>query len=288
MAPRRSSLSVPLRSLGALCVLCVSALLLAACVPYPGGGPDGPPTDDQAPSQIVGLNPGFSEQKSAHFDVFGYGQDDTQHTDDLAEAAYNRIMVDTGLYDFTPSGLYKIYIYGSQQEYQKKTGQPPWSNGTAVNGAIYTFSGPAMDSIIAYRMTHLIFDDYMGTTDPALRWVDEGLSVYEQDKAATAEGYHTGLFASVRAQLRTNPIPSDQLVTLAPATELQQGQADLWYAQVASMIRYMIERGGGNGFQQFLQGLHEGKQADQAIAAAFPGLWQNLANLAQQWQLSLQ
>ena len=273
----------------ALAVVVAAGLALAGCVPYPGQDGQGdaaPAAVDSPPGQFAGLDPGASDEQTLHFDVSGYGINETQQAADRAEAAYNRIMVDTNLYSFKPSGLYKIVIYGSPEEYRRKTGQPGWSGGVAVGNSIYTFAGPQLDMTVAHEMTHLIWYEYMGRLDPDQRWVNEGLAVYEEEKAAAEEGYRGDLYADINGLMRSQPIPMDQMIKLTPATERER-TVSVWYAESVSMVRFMIERGGRIGFSQFLASLHDGLNFDAAVAAGFPGQWHSLNDFDQAWQRSL-
>lgn len=232
------------------------------------------------------LDAGAAQQDSLHFTVRAYGAQDARQISEQAEAAYNRIMIDTNLYSFQPRGLYQIVVYGGQDEYQKKTGQPNWSGGVSVGNAIYSFMGPGLYQTIAHEMTHLIFFEYMGRVNIDHRWVNEGLAVYEEGKALGGGADRPDIFAVVRGRLRQQPIPMDQMIRLIPATE-REYTVNVWYAQAESMIRHMIERGGRIGFSQFLAALRDGRDFDAAVAASFPGVWRNLADFEQSWQRSL-
>jgi hypothetical protein len=266
-----------------------AAAALGACVPYPA---DQLPDDGRGNSQYgiiegayPGLDAGASELQGLHFKVHTYGAQVAQDTSAMCEAAYTRIMTDTGLYSFQPRGMYGIVVYGSQDEYRKKTGQPDWSAGVTVGNAIYTFYSPVLNGILSHEMTHLIWFEYMnGRLSDQQRWVNEGLAVYEEAKARN-HGYE--LFGSLLGTLRTAPIPIDQLMNLAPNTE-RAYDASLWYAESESLVRFMIERGGRIGFGQFLATVQQGQGYDAAIYAAYPGQWHTLGDFYNDWKRSLQ
>ncbi len=268
--------------------LLFSAAALAACVPYPA---DQIPDDGRGNSQYglvegayPGLDPGASELQGLHFKVKSYGAQVAQDTSDMCERSYARIMADTGLYSFSPRGMYAIVVYGSQDEYRKKTGQPDWSAGVTVGNAIYTFYSPVLDGVLSHEMTHLIWFEYMsGRLSDQQRWVNEGLAVYEEAKARN-RGYE--LFAGLLPALRSAPIPIDQLQNMAPNTE-RAYDVSLWYAESESLIRFMIERGGRIGFGQFLAAIRQGQSFDAAIDAAYPGRWRTLGAFYDDWKRSL-
>ena len=265
------------------------AAALSGCVPYPEGASA---PEDTASSAIVtapfgSLDPGASEQMSLHFKVHAYGADVARQISDQAEVYYQRIMVDTNLFSFMPSGLYQIVVYGSQDEYRRKTNQPAWSGGVSYGNSIYSFVGGQLNQTIAHEMTHLIFFEFMGRSDTNQRWVNEGLAVYEEAKAAGAANAPADLFYAIRSTLRVQPLTLDQMIHLVPASEKER-TVSLWYAESESLVQFMIERGGRLGFSQFLQGLKDGKNFDEAIGSGFVGVWRNLGDLYQTWQTSIQ
>ncbi len=273
---------------GPVVLLAVAAL--GACVPYPGELPDdgrGRSFTGIVEGAYPGLDAGYNETQALHFSVKAYGVDIVRSVADRAEEAYNRIMTDTGLYSFKPRGLYQIVVYGTQDEYRKKTGQPEWSAGVAVGNAIYTYGSPRLEGVLSHEMTHLIWFEFMGgRLVQEHRWINEGLAVFEEAKAVDPRG-GSALFASMHQTLRSSPIPMDQMMRLVPATE-RAYEVSLWYAQAENMVRFLIQRGGRIGFSQFLTAVRDGKNLDQAVSEGFPGQWRALEDFDLQWRRSLQ
>lgn len=270
--------------LGLACVL-----LASACIPYPGELPDdgrGRAYTGVMEGVYPGLEAGAQENSSLHFKVKAYGQSTVLDVSAVAEAAYTRIMTDTGLSSFMPRGLYQIVVYGSQDEFRKKTGQPDWSGGVAVGNAIYTYMSPRLEAVLSHEITHLIWFEFMGRVNPDHRWVNEGLAVLQENKALGSRG-QGDMFSAVRGTMRSQTIPMDQMIRLVPATE-RAYEVSLWYAQAESMVRFMIERGGRIGFSQFLNALRYDKSLDQAVAEGFPGSWRTLEELDRDWKRSMQ
>lgn len=277
-----------MRTLRTLAFPAAVAALAGACVPYPAELLPDDGRGSSLPQIVEGvyppLDPGANEQESLHFKVKAYGADTAKTVSESCEASYTRIMNDTGLYSFQPRGLYQIVVYGTQDEYRKKTGQPDWSSGVTVGNAIYTFYSPALDGVLAHEMTHVIWYEFMnGRLTDQQRWVNEGLAVYEEAKVRNRGNE---LFAGARVTLRSAAVPLDQLMNLAPNSE-RAYEASLWYAQAESMIRFMIERGGRIGFGQFLAAVRDGQGFDQAVYAGFPGQWRTLADFGTDWKRSL-
>ncbi|MDD5627600.1 MAG: peptidase MA family metallohydrolase [Elusimicrobia bacterium] len=240
-------------------------------------------------SPFAPLDPGSYEQVSLHFKVFAYGGDNARAVSSQAEGFYTTIMTDTNLFSFMPSGLYEIVVYASHEEYVRKTGQPDWSGGVAYGNCICSYNGPQLLQTIAHEMTHLIFIEYMGRPRRDLLWLNEGLAVYEQAKAASGGRAPADLFAGVRPRLRSQPLTMDEILGFVPLGE--RAGADqkvaLWYAECASLVQFMLERGGRIGFSQLLPALRDGKGFDEAIRSAYIGVWGDLAGLYRAWQAAL-
>jgi len=261
-------------------ILPAAALLLcAACVPLPQEeGVARPASSGIVAGDFQLLDPGANRQDSLHLRVHAYGADRAQAVSELAETLYSRVMTDTGLYSFVPRGLYPIVTYASREEYLRKTRLPEWSGGISVGNSIFVYEGPRMPGILAHEMTHLIFFEYMGRSDEALRWVNEGLAVYEEQEALRAQG-------GGGPSLPLRKLPFREMIGMAPLSE-NQGSAGEWYLQVGSVVRFLIERGGRVGFSEFLKALHDGRGADEAVRTGFPGVWGGLGALESSWQSS--
>lgn len=269
----------------------VLAAACAGCVSLPPGeaGHEPPGARVTPGDAFPGLDPGAKELASLHFNVRAYGSERAREAADLAESLYNRIMADTGLYSFKPPGLYSIVVYGGREEFLRKTGQPEWSAGLAAGNAVYGYDGPALAPVLAHEMTHLIFHEFMGPgrrDSPELRWINEGLAVYEEFSGSALGGAPSGWSPEQRYLLKSRPIPFDQMAALVPATERERA-VGLWYQQVGDVLRFLIERGGRNGVGQFLSALRRGRSQDEAIRESFPGLWGGLRELEAAWRAGL-
>jgi len=266
-----------------------AAAVLGGCIAYP---PELLENEKSGNSQYAliegaypGLDTGASEVDSLHFKVHAYGAAVAQQTSDACEQTYIRLLTDTGLYTYVPRGIFDVVVYGSQDEYRKKTGQPDWSAGTFIGVTIYTFYSPIVDGVVAHQLTHMIWLDYMGGRlgDPQ-RWINEGLAVYEDSKSRPRGG---DMFSGLLPALRTAPMPIDQLENMAPNTE-RAYDTSLWYAESVSLVAFMIEHGGRIGFGQFLTATQQGQPFDAAIYSAYPGQWHSLEDVFNAWKASLQ
>ena len=261
-----------------------AVILSAACVPYAGNfAINTSPVPIKAP--FLPLDPGAAHIDTLHFSVRAYGEQQAEAIGKEAELSYSQIMLDTNLMTFQ-SGLFHIVVYGSDQEYIQKTKQPAWSGGVTLGNAIYSFNGPELGQTIAHEMTHVIFYEYMKRMDSKQRWVNEGLAVYHQLKAAKNEGFFGDYFQNVRPIMIQNPIPMQQMIGIVPATERARS-VSIWYCEANSMIEFMIKKGGKIGFSIFIKDLRKNDDFDSAISNAFPQ-WNSLDSFYQDWKASLQ
>lgn len=58
---------------------------------------------------------------------------------------------------------------------------------------------------------------------------------------------------------------------------------NLYYAQSASLIGFLIEKYGINNFATFCRNLRDGKSVDEAIRSAYPYFFKNLEDLEKRW-----
>ncbi len=263
-----------------LCSLC-------ACVDLPPGTVPGA-GNAVAPVQspFKGLDPGYKTEETAHFKVDAYTSEDASLYAQECEQDYTRIMQDLGLYSFVPAEPYNVVMYRDAAEYHSKTGQPDWSGGATYGNALLLYESPTLTPIMAHEMTHLIFNDFMGLSQASqLRWINEGAAVYEETRADPSDAAQYQ--ARVNTTVAPNPIPFSQMVNLAPQDESQQN-VDRWYAQVGSVVGFMIRQGGSFNFSVFLTKLRSGESVDTAISETYGTMWHKLSDVENAWKLEIQ
>ena len=69
---------------------------------------------------------------------------------------------------------------------------------------------------------------------------------------------------------------------LIPASEKER-TVNTWYAQVGSVVSFMVETGGRFSFSIFLKELRRGQPLPQALQDGFAGKWRNLSDLEYGW-----
>ncbi|MBI5202212.1 MAG: hypothetical protein HY925_11540 [Elusimicrobia bacterium] len=257
----------------------LSAVLLSSgCVTIPEydyPGPGAPRSTTLTTGVFRDLDPGAKEESGLHFKVKAYGSTRAREILEQAEAQYQRIMNDSGLYSFSPRGLYEIVVYLNQDEFYKKTQFANWAAGVTVGNAIYVYDGPGLMPTLAHEMTHVIFHEYMRDTRTDLRWLNEGFAMYEESRALGGPG--------VTWPGSQEPFPFDQMTGLVPATERER-QVNLWYKQVGDLVGFMVERGGRVGMGQMFGILQNRGGIDEALRTGFPGVWTSMRDLEAAWR----
>ena len=271
MRPRRAALAL------------IAAAALGACVPYPD-----PPAEERGPSVgaliggFPGLGEGAKEVSSQHFVLTAYGEA-AQKLSESAEAGFTQLTQDAGIVTFLPLKPYKVVVYGSLEEYKRKTGMAEWSAGVVTQDGIYTYETDRAAGVLAHLTTEAVVLEYLnGRLTDQQRWVYLGLATYEEFKLLGRRPYD-----GFRPLLSSSPIPLDQLQNMAPVDE-REYETTVWYGEANGMVRWLIERGGKVNFAAFLGGLRDGLNFDAAVAAAYPGTWRTLADVYNDWQRNLQ
>ncbi len=249
------------------------------------------PVPDKAP--YGDLDPGSKSVETSRFLVRAYSSETAQAYASFCEDSYVRLMSDLGLYSFAPSSPYNIVVYADKAEFLAKTKQPEWSGGVAYGNAIHVYENASARGVIAHEIAHLVFKEFMGSSDfSQLAWLNEGIAVHAEKAAlpASADAYA----ARVAELVRPSPLSFTALAAMPPgAGQSRQGgdksgtSVEKWYAQAGSLVTFMIRAGGNFNFYLFLRKLKEGLPPDSAVAEAFAGSWRDLSDVYAAWRASL-
>jgi hypothetical protein len=268
----------------------VFLLFLPACADFvPLEPSDMPQPSQQKPSYrtIQGPDPGSGlPLTTLHFTVEGYGatvQDKAQ----VVEKIFGEIVNQTALYSFKPQENYRVVIYQSKEEFQRKTGQPDWSGGMKTGRGVFTYEQDDVDSVLAHEITHIIFGEFMEAEESKHRWLNEGLAMY-----IDAHFEHNRRYDDIEgewvARMRAEPplMRLDDILSFKPYSE-QDRAVRLWYSTSADFTAFLIKNGGAFNFSLFLKALKEGAPIDQALMQAYPGKYRTLAELYAVWRGTL-
>lgn len=228
----------------------------------------------------------WSQSKSSHFIVYykDAPEDFVDNVLDTAEDYYRDITVELG---FTRFGSWswdyrcKIYIYKDMDEYIKATGQPQWSSGVTSYQektiSTYPLAAGFFDTLLPHELGHIIFREFVGFKADVPLWMDEGVASYQE------RARRWGSNQKVRQAIKDNTfIPLNELSRRALASA-DKDTVELFYAEAASVVYYLITTFGRYKFENFCEELKGGKTFEQALASSYIR-FDNIEGLERSWK----
>ncbi len=238
------------------------------------------------PSVLCAESGKWNEYKSAHFFVYykNIPLSFARTVADSAENYYHEITSGLGFnreHDWMSEKRAKIYIYQDDKDYVRNAQQYEWSHGAASvkEKTIRTFpqAHGFFDSTLPHELGHIIFHEYIGYDVDVPLWFEEGVAMY-QEKAK-----RFGVNVLVRKALE-----NDQFISLMDLgnvrlySESPSDQVQLFYAESASIVYFMISELGESRFVKFCRELRSGKNFMEAMNAAYVR-FSNLDDLNRAW-----
>ncbi|RJO65623.1 MAG: hypothetical protein C4540_00550 [Candidatus Omnitrophota bacterium] len=223
----------------------------------------------------VSAAPKWNTVKSTHFIIYYAKAEDAfvRSVVDYAEKYYEKIADSLGFrrYNFWLwDNRAKIYIHENALEYQKETGQPSWSLGSASpkEKIIHTFLREEgfLDSILPHELGHIIFREFVGFDNPAIPlWFEEGVASYQEAsklaiaKEVVRQALKDGSFLNIEGLVRFDGknIKDEKVV-------------NVFYAESISIVNYLIKKFGNDRFVLFCQYLRDKKNFERALASSYP------------------
>jgi hypothetical protein len=252
----------------------------------------------------------WEELKGEHFIVYYYPDYKTFAKEVLscAEDYYKSIAENLGYPRYSNFWLWekrvKIYIYPDHRSFLEASKQPAWSHGVAdyKNKTIISyFKGKGfLNSILPHEIAHLIFRDFVGFKGEIPLWLDEGVAQWSEEvkrekiKRFIKDAFYKKILIPFREMmgLDVREVKKDDTVYIPsydfkkrPKLLALKGKTllNLYYAQSASLIGFLIEKYGINNFATFCRNLRDGKSVDEAIRSAYPYFFKNLEDLEKRW-----
>ncbi len=212
--------------------------------------------------------------KSTHFLVYynAAPEDMLNRLTQRAEEYYNEITNDLGFNRFnfwTWDDRAKIYLFDSQEEYIKSTGNPDWSAGQAMAGSkvIRTFTAASgfLDNILPHELGHIIFREMVGFNNPAVPlWLEEGVATYqEKQKVSDVKTY------LARQMQKGDFMALNDLQRFDLVNSKDKEKVELFYLESYSLLDYLIGEFGKDKFVLFCQNLRDYKDLTRALALAY-------------------
>lgn len=229
----------------------------------------------------------WSIEKSEHFILY-YKEAPIEYVKevlDKSEKYYNSITDDIGFTRFdgfwTWDKRAKIYLFTNAQEYQKITKSPGWSGGGVNIGErrIYTFVNMKnfFDVILPHEIGHIVFREFIGNDRKVPLWMDEGVACY-LEKAERPERLRIAR-GLVRSKLF---MPLDELQEVNRLYILIM--PDVFYAESASVIEFLISVYGKDKFVEFCRRLRD-LRGDQGWEVALADVYKfkDISELNARW-----
>ena len=238
------------------------------------------------PLVLLADNQSWQVFKSTHFLIFyrNASEDELNTLSQKAEECYNNIADDLGLNRFnfwTWDNRAKIYLYDSQEEYQKATNGAEWSMGQAETRSkvIQTFlTAPGfLEDVLPHELAHIIFLEMVGFNNPAIPlWLEEGVASYHEKEISSVKADLTGKLK------KGDFINLDALSRFEVAGSKDSEKVELFYEESYSLVKYLIGVFGQEKFVFFCQELRDSRNLTKALSRTYS--FKDLVDFENSWK----
>jgi hypothetical protein len=225
----------------------------------------------------------WQTNKSQHFIIY-YQEAPYGYIDNLINTAggyYNSIVDDLGYrrFDFWSwDNRAKIYIYKDDASYHADIQRAAWS-GAMVNvrkRTIKTFVGQPgfFDSVLPHEMTHIIFREFIGQKVNLPLWMDEGVACSQEKSSLQG-----------RLKVAKNLVNQAIYINLNRLTEIKDDTLvvpQVFYAEAASLIVFLLDKYGKDKFLDFSRDLRDGAVWRDALKNTYG--FQDLNDMENKWK----
>ncbi len=235
-------------------------------------------------ASVVGASGGgddWSTLKGKHFIVSF--QDDAVFAAEVlrhAETYYDSIVKQLGFKRLDNFWLWErraeIRIHRSRKSFAEQTGAPIWAVARAslrermidVCGA----NAALLRSRLPHEMAHLIFREYIGFKGEVPLWLDEGVAQWCEWGARQASIPYLQEWIPLRD------------LTMMDVRKVDDSRlAHLFYAEAASLVRYLVTVHGRGKFTKLCRQLRDGKTLERALRFTYPQSISSMATLEREW-----
>jgi hypothetical protein len=228
----------------------------------------------------------WEESKQRHFIIYykEAPEDFIKSVGEMAEQYYEEITRNLGFRRFktwTWDSRAKIYIYNDAEDYLQSSKQARWSHGVASpkDKVIRTYPSDHgfFDSTLPHELGHIIFREFVGFEARIPIWFEEGVAMY-QEKAKRWGAYRT-----VKKAIADGKFMSlDEMTHMRLSGKIHNEIVNLFYAESASIVYYMINELGQHRFVRFCRKLQEGGPFEWALESVYVR-FKNIDKLNEAW-----
>ena len=228
----------------------------------------------------------WKEYKTAHFIIYykNITEDFLKTVENAAENYYDEIAQNLGFVRYkswTYEERGKIYIYNDAADYTASARQADWSHGAALihDKTIRTFpsANGFFDSTLPHELGHIIFREFIGEQAEIPLWLEEGVAMY-QEKAK-----RWGANKAVQSAIQNGQFISlTNLSRMRLYNQSDTPTVELFYAESASIVYYLISEQGQERFVAFCRKLKERHLFEQALKETYVR-FNNLDDLNKAW-----
>ena len=228
----------------------------------------------------------WQEYHTSHFLIYykDAPRDFVKNVEKAAEADYEEITRNLGFYrdqSWSWEKRAKIYIYRDSQDYTASAKQASWTHGVAdwLKKEIRAYPSTAgfFDSLLPHELGHIIFREFVGSNPFVPLWFDEGVAVCQEK----ARGWGSNNEVK-RAIEEKKFIPLRELSSMRLYNNTEKDMINLFYAEAASIVYYLIVELGEFKFIDFCRKLKEGERFEAALNATYVQ-FKNLDDLNNAW-----
>ena len=215
----------------------------------------------------------WQEYRSRHFYIYYKDAPEgfLENVKDSAENYYEEITKNLGFTRYegwSYDDRAKIYIYQDQEDYITNAKQEGWSHGAAYAQikVIRTFPSAHgfFDSTLPHELGHIIFREFIGYYTAVPLWLDEGVAMYQEK----AKRWGANQYVK-KAMEEERFLPLNELSKMRLRRGISREDIDLFYAEAASIVYFMISELGEYRFVKFCKALQEGKTFEQSLHYAY-------------------
>jgi len=228
----------------------------------------------------------WKEYKHQHFIVF-YEEapiDFVESIGEMAEDYYQEITENLGFIRYkgwTWDDRAKIYIYNDSEDYVMTAKAAQWSHGVAspADKVIRTFPAAHgfFDSTLPHELGHIIFREFVGFKARVPHWFEEGVAMYQE------KGRRWGSHKIVRKAIEEGVfIPLSDLTLTRLTHRTKKEKVNLFYAESASIIQYLIGEWGQQRFVRLCRKLQKGDPFEWTIDEVYVQ-FKNIEDLNDAW-----